>query len=314
MTAVAALSGPVAEMAPCGDHLFRDRFLAIRAAVDRAEWRGRAGCSDLLVMRELLAVTMIRGSLVVGMNLRSLAERTGLSLKGVWGATRRLKTKGFLKVAAASRPFARSTTWRLCPPPTTAYGNRELREDTFPYRTKCCFQTPQSALDVDVARDLWRGGRGFGKVRQRVHAALGRGGGGRTISELAAEARCHRRTVERALAVFVLCGLAERDGRLWRRGPADVDDVARAYGVARTGAEQRRRHRREREAFRGWLAERERRMPVDRETGEVLTPPRVWPRPAIVSRAERAFGAVAEVRRIAVLPPPALCPPVGAAR
>lgn len=278
------------------DVLFRKRLDEIRAAVDVATWRGLAGTTDLLVLRELLLLAELRGTAVVGINLRSIAERCGLSLNAVWKATRRLRTRGFLKVATASR---RPDRWRLCCPPNAAFANKELREDRLPYKAKYCSRTPQADLDITVAGDLWRG-RGFGKVRQRIYATLGRGHGW-APTMLAEVVGCHRRTVERALRAFERHGLAARDNRVWRCGPSDPNDVAEALGLSGAGAQQRARHQREREIFRARLRQaRERSVRVDHETGEVLEE-----HEDLVAYALRRLGLPVKVRETACSPPEA---------
>lgn len=266
------------------DLLFRDRLEAIRVVVDATAWRGRSGTSDLLVLRELLVIAGVRCSLVISLNLRSIAERCGLSLNAVWKAIRRLKARGLVKVAHGSRLPGQSTTYRLCSLQKCAFANKELQPPTFPYRAKYCSQTHTFDLDVGVAHDLWRGRRGLGKGQQRIYSLLGQPGRW-TVAGLVRETGYHSSTVRHALQVLAFYDLAQRNGHVWRRGSAEPDAVAKLLGLDSAGDRQRRQHQRERETFRKWLAARD-RIHVDRETGEVLNR-RI---PDLVAEAWRRLG------------------------
>ena len=226
-----------------------------------------------MVLREHLAVAELRGTLVYGLNLRTIAQRVGLSLSTVSQAHKRLKEQGWLKVATANLRYleGRSTQWRLCLPKCTVSEQRNTEGPLTPSHCLIlCSEMHHSDLDVGVASDLWRGRRGLGKGRQRIYSLLSRGNG--TIDGLVRETGFHRTTVYRALQMLARYNLAKRDGKVWWLGPADVDEVARLLGLAGQAARQRRCHQQEREAFRKWLTARDNRLLVDHETGEVLEP------------------------------------------
>ena len=71
---------------------FREGLNRICLAVDLTDWRGRAGTTDLDVIREFLSIAVLRGTLVIGLNLRSIAERCGISVSTAWLSTERLKS------------------------------------------------------------------------------------------------------------------------------------------------------------------------------------------------------------------------------
>ncbi len=269
---------------------FRDQLEDIRRAVDHELWDGRAGTTDLFVLRELLALAELRGTLVFGMNLRSLAERANVSMSTVWISLHRLETRGFLKVARADRLPHQSTTWRFCCPPKSANTEQGTSPLHLSLDEKHCSVLAVSRLDIAVAADVWSGPGG--KSRYRVWAGLQ--SGPRTTSELVVA--CGKglsvRTVRRNLRFLEDLGLAVRAGRMWRARSVDLDGAAVALGTAGTGDRRRARHRLERRAFRDWLRwAQDRKARIDRETGEVLVDP--------VAYATRLFGAaVLEVRKV----------------
>lgn len=269
---------------------FRQRLDSIRAAVDAATWPARA-TSNLVLLRELIALAELRQSLVFGMNLRSLAERVNMSTTTVWRSLRRLQARGFLKIGRADRLPLQSTTWRLCCPPKCV----KVKQGTSPLHTsldeKPCFTLTHSRLDIAVAADAWSGPGG--KSRFRVWAALQRGP--QTALELAETCGLNVRTAQRGLRFLEDLGLAVPDGKTWRTGEKNLEQAAMLLGTAGAGVRRRGRHRLERRAFRENLRwAQERKIRVDHGTGEVLTAPvpRARQLPAVVAYAVRVLAGV----------------------
>ncbi len=72
-----------------------------------------------------------------------------------------------------------------------------------------------------------------------------------TVAELSEVSNVAPRTARRALRALQSRGLAEEESGTWRRGPADLDEVARRRGSAGAGADLKNRHQQERLAYRG---------------------------------------------------------------
>jgi hypothetical protein len=60
----------------------------------------------------------------------------------------------------------------------------------------------------------------------------------------------HKRTAERALKRLADTGLAEKSAAGWRRGPAEVETLARSLRSAGATERRKARHHHEREAYR----------------------------------------------------------------
>src|SRR5262249_19006687 len=89
--------------------------------------------------------------------------------------------------------------------------------------------------------DVWRS-KGLGKVAFLIWSCLDLANE-QPSAALAPRVQLHQRTIKKYLAILAEHGLAVGDGcGGWRRGDADLDEVARALGVAGEGARQRRRH------------------------------------------------------------------------
>ena len=87
--------------------------------------------------------------------------------------------------------------------------------------------------------------------------------------DLAGTALLGTRTAQQPLSELAAHGLAVRDPDGWRRGPADLSDVARATGATELVQDQLERYRRERAAWRARLS-----VHVDLSIDELLrTPP-----------------------------------------
>jgi hypothetical protein len=88
-------------------------------------------------------------------------------------------------------------------------------------------------------------------------------------AEVAREARLSASATAAALQVLAEHGLAERGPGGWRRGPADLADVAEATGAADLHRERAERYRQDREGWRARLRQYQgaRRVPVTSRDG-----------------------------------------------
>jgi len=287
---------------------FRRDLNRVCWAVDMSEWRSGAGTTDRDVMREFIAVAELRGTLVFGMNLRSIAGPMNVSVSTVWQATRRLKAKGFLKVGRADRLPEGSTTWHLCCPPKWSRIEQRTTVRQPSLAERHCSGMRNSQLDITVAADVFAGPGG--KTRHRVWAAVQRGPS--TVANLARSTALSRSSVRRILRLLEQVGLAVREGKVWRAGDADLDQAAEVLGTAGTGERRRRRFQQERAGFRAGLKRaRDRQLEVDAETGEVLALPTALREHCrgLVAYAERLFRAgVIEIRRVHPTGPDAASP------
>lgn len=289
----------------------------IKQAVDAVPWSGRHS-NALIVMRELLAVAALRGTTVLAMNERSIADRANLSRSSVHRALLVLRRLGFLKIAHGSREAMRSHVWRLCCPrrshhtgvawgahrppcaPPSAYSapidslGRSVRSEPKNYSKnppviKSWFGLIHTSvsqrrheLDVTASHDAFSGPGG--KTRYRVWAALR--AGPRSVSEIALATACQRSTVRRHLRQLDRLELVARDGaRMWRRGGDDLDLASELLGTVGAGDRLRARHARERQTFLTFLRRSLGLHVVVRDTGE-----RFWDLPLVVQFAWSSLG------------------------
>jgi hypothetical protein len=88
-------------------------------------------------------------------------------------------------------------------------------------------------------------------------------------AEVARAARLSPSAVSSALRTLAVHGLAERGRGGWRRGPANLDDVATSTGAADLHRERAERYKKDRESWRARLAQYQaaRRRPVNERDG-----------------------------------------------
>jgi hypothetical protein len=243
---------------------FGSEFRWIRAwwnavhATETIRWGDRSGISKRLVLRALGAMAQRRGARVLEVGVRSLALASGLDHSTVSVVLRALREE---------------------PDPVIdlVEVGRGERADRYSLRI------PDAGLHAAAWR-RWRPGlieaihpvfRELGPAAALVHETLN--GVPIRRGQVVRDAVLAPRTVDEALNVLAVHGLAERDPHTgWRRGPADLDRLAATLGVAEVVERLVVRYRTERAVWRDLL---------DRLGRRVLTPiprpripdPVVWP-------------------------------------
>jgi hypothetical protein len=205
---------------------------AVRAA-ERCRWPGAHGITVRLVLRALAAAAQMTGGTETEFGTRSLGMLACLDHSTVAQVLRELREE--------PDPFV-----------DLVAGHRGVRGDLYALRI------PEEYATAAAWR-RWRPGR-LGV--HPVFRVLG-GAAALVLEQLAREpARAmdlplltglSATAVSEALADLGAHGLAERGPGGWRRGPADLDDVAAQLGVPEILAALQDRYRREREEWRGLL-------------------------------------------------------------
>lgn len=251
-------------------------------------WQGRAEASMRRVWEVLAAEAERRQSTIIGLSMRELEARTGLSIVTVQDAKRRLRERGLITVTH-SRLRAHSDSYCLRPYRSDAESLRSLPVSSLAIRTGAKKKTsviPNGSCIVSrirdappyrqhveqcLATDLFAR-LGLGPQAGRLYAYFLAGDASTSLSETEAAALLG---VPRWRATKILCRMRDAaslicrcdrpcaglhdfsDGR-WRRGILTLADVQHAGAFRTVGRTARRtaRHAREREQFRQWLAER----------------------------------------------------------
>lgn len=242
-----------------------------------------------------LAVTHDR--VLVGLSVRDLAERIGVSTTTAAKAFRDLRAAGLIEVAGTAAA-GRAVRYRLRSPDTwSADIARTVSSSTYSGGVRKPTVRPVSAaalaLAADLGHDAWRH-RGLGESGRRAYQLLAHqgehaGDGGVSIADVAQTTGVSVRQTRRILRRLAEHGLARRepDGR-WTVEQRDGDAVAHAVGTAGTGREQRIRHAAERL---GWRLRRTVRA------ADPPPPPPVAAAPAEQSRADSTGRRPGPVRR-----------------
>jgi len=264
--------------------------------VEGALWRGRAGCSDRIVLDALTARAARAGSITVNASVRLLAEETLLSVMTVQRALNRLGAGGWVRLHASDRGLARMATLRIdgvnvfsaldgldadhCAPHVPIVGGG-TREEVF-------------------AR------RGLKGACSRVYAALDDHA---TVAGLMEVTGFGRGAVRSALHRLAAVGLASRVDRYhWRVGDRTCGDVAadRALPGAPTAGlrdRMRRGHDAERFRYAAEMAERDTAGVSGKVTSSTCRAGRVvvvLSEPDVEHVCDRGTGEVLESRPVVV--------------
>jgi hypothetical protein len=85
-----------------------------RDALERQQWAGKAGLSELAVLRALYSVAISAGATTFTASVRQLAEKAGRQTQAVKSALHRLQTSGHVQLVREGRGH-RASTWHLSP-------------------------------------------------------------------------------------------------------------------------------------------------------------------------------------------------------
>jgi hypothetical protein len=207
-----------------------------------------------VAVRQLLAAVgqaaMVSGSSVLEFGTRNLALHSGLSQRTVSRLLVMLRDESDPLVDLVNRrQAARADRYRLRIPAAYAESARWRRRRA-------------GRIDGIHPAFLVLGGTA-GLVHQVLDANEARG------AEVARAARLSPSATSAALRVLAEHGLAEPGRGGWRRGPANLDDVAMATGAADLHRERAERYKRDRESWRARLAQYQaaRHRPVNERDG-----------------------------------------------
>jgi len=190
--------------------------------------------SHQLAYEHHLTVAKRLRSLKYRLDVRTLAQKTGYSIKTMSYANNALVDAGLLQELEPGQA-RQATMWRVEP-----RGN-----NLYPRRGELIVSSQTSA-----SHDLWRHRLGLGKARFKVYRLLDRV---RTVThQQVAETLGYRspKTGLRHLRVLEAHDLAEKVGGGWRRGPADLDLVAVKLGAYGKSVKERKLHERQRKEYR----------------------------------------------------------------
>jgi DNA-binding transcriptional ArsR family regulator len=267
--AIAFVSGPEnvrrwltsdANHAPPADHRGADEFGTIRqwvtgtdcAAADPERVRGWG--RRAVAVRQLLAAIgqacMVSGSTVIEFGTRNLSLHSGLSQRTVSRCLRILREEGDPLIDLVSRrQVARADRYQIRIPDKYAASVRWRRRRA-------------GRIDGIHPAFLVLGGVA-GLVHQVLGADPARG------AEVARAARLSPSAVSSALRVLAEHGLAERSLGGWRRGAANLDEVATSTGAADLHREREARYKQDRESWRARLRQYQaaRHRPVNERDG-----------------------------------------------
>jgi DNA-binding transcriptional ArsR family regulator len=233
--------------------LIRQWLTAILCAAEdpeRVKGWGRRAVAVRLVLLALGQAAMVSGSSVVEFGTRNLALHSALSHRTVSRVLQILRDEPdpLIDLVSVGR-MARADRYALRIPDRYAASVRWRR------RRAGCIEAAHPAFLM------------LGGTVALVYEALGpepaRG------AEVARGARLSASTVSVALRVLAEHGLAERGPGGWRRGPADLDDVAESTGAADLHREREERYRQDRESWRARLRQYQgaRARPVNERDG-----------------------------------------------
>jgi DNA-binding transcriptional ArsR family regulator len=233
--------------------LIRQWLTAILCAAEdpeRVKGWGRRAIAVRLVLLALGQAAMVSGSSVVEFGTRNLALHSALSHRTVARVLRILRDEPDPLIDLVSvRKFARADRYALRIP------NRYAASVRWRRRRAGRVEAAHSAFLV------------LGGTAALVYEALGpdpaRG------AEVARAARLAASTVSAALRVLAEHGLAEHGPGGWRRGAADLADVAAATGAADLQREREARYQQDRESWRARLRQYQgaKRAPVTSRDG-----------------------------------------------
>lgn len=231
-----------------------EKINIMRAAAQTYPWGGRSGTTDRLVLEAHLKIAQDTGKLSYHASVRTVADRTGFVIDTISKANHRLERAGWLKPIKRARPrYAEATVWALrvpkglCNRADTPTSLKGVYEECPPRCTR---------TEDDPGADLWRTS-GVGKGTFLVWRSLDLREPQKQAG-LASPLGRTKRTILYHLRKLETHGLASRTPNGWRRGDADLNEVARALGVEGTRVRTRDRHERQREHFRKLMNQRNR--------------------------------------------------------
>jgi DNA-binding transcriptional ArsR family regulator len=219
--------------------LIRQWMTATDCAVQdpgRVKGWGTRAIAVRLVLLALGQAAMVSGSGVLEFGCRNLALHSALSHRTVSRVLRLLADEDDPLIDLVSpRRLARADRYALRIPAAYADSVRWRR---------------RRAGRIEAAHPAFLV---LGGTAALVHQVLGADPA--SGAEVARAARLSPSAVSAALRVLAEHGLAERGPGGWRRGPANLDDVAESTGAADLHREREERYKRDRESWRARLAQ-----------------------------------------------------------
>lgn len=227
---------------------------ALRTWAESAVWDGRTGAWDRAVYLAHLDLAERAVKTEYGASVRELSEHAGIEIMTASRANKRLQAQNLIEKVTPGI-FTFSTIWKLTPLEQACVSKRynpsltNVRECNFLKRS-----------ENFAAHDAFAGS-GLGKSAAQVWQCLADGDALAT-GEIAARTGRGKATVwrilNRMLNLQMVTTAGSGNAATWRAVEnVNLDRVAFLLGVAGRGAERRKNHRRERDAFRAALQTRE---------------------------------------------------------
>ncbi len=242
-----------------------EELAKIRDAIDArpVRWKGRAGATDLAVVRAVIGKAEALGRFEFDLGVRELADEAGVGVHGAHKALGRLHH--WVRVVERGKG-TRASTLRLERQPRELTGSVSTRWTDVSSRDERVVNHGNATEHRrHLAANAWRW-PALGKSAQRTYELLG--SEPIETKEVAAALGVKPAAARHHLRRLEAFELAERVLDGWVVGPADLDQVATELGpeVARAGEEQRKRHADNTRERRKWAeARRRKRQPRERK-------------------------------------------------
>ena len=215
----------------------RRKAMQAMSWADSKIWKGRTGSNDYAVFLAHTRIAYKSGKVEYHASCRELAEKAGMSIKGVSNANKRLEEKRLIeKVKSSTNNLA------------TIYRIRGVQTYTLPHSNNV--RECVTLHNHDVFRF-----HGLGKPGCEIWEALQEGP--KTIKELINETGRHRTTIKRKLEKMSnivdirtgeIVSMILFDGKKYEaKENVDMDYIAELLGTEGMGERQKERHIRERE-------------------------------------------------------------------
>jgi transposase len=223
----------------------------LRQGVEEDDWPGVAGTTDRQIVLVHLDIMEETGKLYHGASVREVAERAGRSAKTVTASHERQRDRWLKPAGPHRRGTMEARIWTVQTPPGS---NRRRRKVTSVLTLRGGVREIVVIPRLGSLHDAFRGRGGLGLGPGLAYDVLG------VVDRVDVAALIkrfggHRSTWYRRLGRLAEHGLATRTPPGWLRGPADLDQVAEALGVAGALARQKAQHHQERKTFKEWLNE-----------------------------------------------------------
>jgi len=215
---------------------------------DEMLWPGRTGLLNKAVYKAILAIAWQWQTFTVSASIRDIAEHATGSKQGVNNAIKRLCELGLIRKLSPGTSH-KAALYQV------NFSRKVDISHVYGYKAErlTCQSTPARDPESDADMLTWQecelwSQTALGRSAGLVYACLSVDVGVR-VSVLAERTDRAWGTVKLALEKLERYKLAEREGKLWRRGPADVLEVAAEFEAKQRAKSRRYAHEHERQVW-----------------------------------------------------------------